>query len=330
MIRIGIAGTGGMAAQRARIFDGMEGVAVTAVCSRSKERAAALCANTNARPVTDYAAMLKDVDAAALCLPNHLHATHALQALELGKHVLVEYPLCVQAEEIAPLRQAAADAGSVLMVGNTIIHEAMFRTLWAQRDRLGALVSASSRVAFYGEEIAGAWYMRPECSGSPFASYHYHHIEYYRRFLGEVEWVLANDESRPDPDRPGCLSLTGGTLAMGHEGGAMSCIQWYLGASGIGLPRGLWMNGDSGSVTVVTEGADRSRIIWGEGGEGRMEDYDDDWGVAGSCEDFVKAVNGELDWRDRLRSDCRTLNVGLAAAESARRKERIEIKDLPE
>ena len=325
MLRIGIIGTGGMATQRAQSLAALEGAHVGAVCSRSLERTAALCALTDARGYDDYDAALAQTDAVVLCLPNHLHAPYALKALAAGRHVLVEYPLCLTRDDASALRRAAEDSGRVLMVGNTIIREAMFAYLMKHHERLGPLVSAASRVAFYGEEIAGSWYLHPEQSGSPFVSYHYHHIEYYRRFLGAVQWVKANDESVTDPDRPGYLLLSGGTLAMGHEGGATSCTQWYLSAAGAGLPRGMWLNGRAGSVTVVSQGHDRSAFMWDDGSEGKTEVCDDEWGVPGSSRDFLDAVRGELDHRARLQSDLATLEVGFAAAESARANRLIEM-----
>ena len=44
---------------------------------------------------TDWQAVLADdrVDVVDLCVPGHLHATMAIEALAAGKHVLVEKPL---------------------------------------------------------------------------------------------------------------------------------------------------------------------------------------------------------------------------------------------
>lgn len=328
MLNIGIVGTGGMAAQRAKVFHKMEGTSVVSVCSRSRDRAAELCEMTGARACEDYDSLLAEANAVVLCLPNHLHAPYALKAIEKGRHVLVEYPLCIKPDEMKALRAAAEDSGRVLMVGNTMIHETMFQYLMKHRNRLGTLTSASSRVALYDEGIAGHWYLNPGLSGSTFVTYNYHHIEYYRRFLGEIEWVMANDESRPDSERPGYLSIAGGTLTMGHVTGAASCVQWYLSASGSGLPRGFWMNGLRGSVTILSHEKDKSQVVWDDGGEGKVDFYDNTgaWGVVGSCGDFVRAIGGGLDHAARLESDIATLQVGFAAAESARKKELVRLK----
>ena len=67
----------------------------------------------------DLDAVLADpsIDAVVLTLPNHLHRTVAVQALEAGKHVLVEKPLANTVEEADDMIRAAERSGCVLMVG---------------------------------------------------------------------------------------------------------------------------------------------------------------------------------------------------------------------
>ena len=325
MIRLGIVGSGHMGQQRARLFHEMAETQVVSAFAATLEEARPVCDLTGARPAEDFDALLREVDGVVVSVPNYLHARFALEALNEGKHVLVEYPMAISSEEAEALRAAQEAAGTVLMAGNTIIHEAMFQYLMAHRERLGRLVSASSRVALYSDDIAGAWYMNPERSGPVFAAFHYHHIEYYRRFLGEVVQVMARDESLPDEAHPGHVTISGGTMVMAHEGGGTSSIQWYLSASGSGLPRGLWLNGTRASVTVLSMEKDRSRVVWDDGGEDKVEVCDDEWGVPGSCRDFIQAVQGKLDHRQRLESDLKTLRIGFAAAESSRRGEIVRL-----
>ncbi len=330
MIRIGIIGTGGMAHQRAQAFHAREDTTVVGVCSRSMEKTEPIRELTGAQGYDDVDALLVNVDAVVVCTPNATHASFTLRALERGAHTLVEYPICVSQEETTALRDAAEGAGVVLMTGNTIIHEAMFRFVAAHIDRLGRLISAASRVAFYAGDMGDAWYMQPSLTGPVFASFHYHHIEYYRRLLGEVEWMVARDESVPDSGSSDRTSTAGGTLTMAHASGATSCIQWYLSASGAGLPRGMWINGDKGSVAVLSHNGndEQSLVMWDEGGPDKTETFENEWGVSGSCEDFARAITGDLDHRERLASDLVTLRVGLAAAESSRTRSLVQIQAI--
>lgn len=64
-----------------------------------------LAFNPDLRVHASYEALLDDpgIDAVYIPLPNHLHVDWAARALGAGKHVLVEKPLALRAEEIDPL-----------------------------------------------------------------------------------------------------------------------------------------------------------------------------------------------------------------------------------
>lgn len=56
-----------------------------------------------------------DVDAVDLCLPTAMHAPVAIAALQAGKHVLVEKPMALNAEECDAMMAEAGKAGRLLM-----------------------------------------------------------------------------------------------------------------------------------------------------------------------------------------------------------------------
>jgi predicted dehydrogenase len=65
-----------------------------------------------AKRYTDYREMLgqqKDIDAVIVATPDHMHAPIALAAMELGKHVYVQKPLCWSVEEARALAKKAKD-----------------------------------------------------------------------------------------------------------------------------------------------------------------------------------------------------------------------------
>jgi predicted dehydrogenase len=68
---------------------------------------------------TDYKKLLEmeEIDAVSVCTPNFLHMQPTIDALEAGKHVLVEKPLAMNAAEGSAMVDAARRTGNKLQVG---------------------------------------------------------------------------------------------------------------------------------------------------------------------------------------------------------------------
>jgi predicted dehydrogenase len=70
---------------------------------------------------TDYREMLdreKSIDAVLVATPDHMHATIALAAMDLGKHVYVQKPLCWSVAEARQLARRAKETKLVTQMGN--------------------------------------------------------------------------------------------------------------------------------------------------------------------------------------------------------------------
>ena len=78
----------------------------------------------NARPTSDFAEMLADetLDAVVVATPVPTHYALAKQALEAGKHVLVEKPPAMRAAEMDELVRLAADRDRTLMPGHLLLY----------------------------------------------------------------------------------------------------------------------------------------------------------------------------------------------------------------
>ena len=60
---------------------------------------------------------LKELEVVSIALPNFLHCPVAIEALEAGKHVLVEKPMALNSEEAEKMVEVAREKKRVLMVG---------------------------------------------------------------------------------------------------------------------------------------------------------------------------------------------------------------------
>ena len=112
-------GVGHFGRNHARILSALSDARLVAVVDIDAERAAAVAAETGARPETDVRALDGQVDAVTLAVPTEVHHAVALPLLERGIAVLVEKPMARSVAEADELIAAAAASGAVLAVGHT-------------------------------------------------------------------------------------------------------------------------------------------------------------------------------------------------------------------
>ncbi|MHC2999450.1 Gfo/Idh/MocA family protein [Microbacterium sp. HJ5] len=138
-LRWGILGPGGIA--RAFAADlRTAGLDLVAVGSRSAESASAFAAQFDvARVHGSYEALVSDpgVDIVYIATPHPFHAEQAILALEHGKHVLVEKPFTLTADEAAAVREVAADRGLLAM-------EAMWTRYLPHMARIREIVASGA------------------------------------------------------------------------------------------------------------------------------------------------------------------------------------------
>ena len=155
-VRWGILGAANIA--RGQFLPGLretgDGVAAV-VGSRDRERGEAFAAREGVEgAVEGYQAVLDDpeIDAVYVALPNSHHAEWTIKAIEAGKHVLCEKPLCaVPADTETVLAVAREHPGAPLW-------EAFVFPFQAQHERMVALIAEGAIGA--PREIASAFHFR--------------------------------------------------------------------------------------------------------------------------------------------------------------------------
>ena len=121
VLRVGVLGAGPIAQaahfEACRKAKNAELYAICEVAEDLLERMSAIHAPRKA--YADYDAMLADpnVDAVIVAIADQFHVPTALEALEAGKHVLVEKPMGVTVDECEQLKERAEATGLVVQVG---------------------------------------------------------------------------------------------------------------------------------------------------------------------------------------------------------------------
>lgn len=117
-VRVGIIGFGSIGQIHARALARCPSARLVAVAGRSAERARQVLADEAVAVHADYRDLLArpDVDLVSICTPSGLHAAQALDAIAVGKHVVVEKPLALDLEAGERVVRAARERGVLLSV----------------------------------------------------------------------------------------------------------------------------------------------------------------------------------------------------------------------
>jgi predicted dehydrogenase len=132
MIGIGIIGYGYWGPNLVRNFGLADGARVVSVCDQRPARRAQVEAHYPAvKTVADVRDMLADpaIDAVAIATPVSSHYQLAMQALQAGKHVLVEKPFTTTSEQAERLIEEAERRQRILMVDHTFVYTSAVRKI---------------------------------------------------------------------------------------------------------------------------------------------------------------------------------------------------------
>jgi predicted dehydrogenase len=210
-IRVGVVGTG-FGRYHMDAYSKQEDVELCALCDLNVPEAKEFADKysvSHDRVFADYREMfsLPDLDVVSIAVPNNLHAPMAIDALNKGKHVLVEKPMAINAQQAKSMVAAASKAGKRLMVEQAMRFGEDVQLLKALVDRgeLGDIYYARS-----------SWIRRkgwPKLNFPPGGT------------MGRGEWFIRKEEA--------------GHGALSDIGVHMLDLVWYL----MGTPKPLSASG---------------------------------------------------------------------------------------
>ncbi len=157
--RVAVVGCGYWGSKHVRVLQATEDVAEVALVDGREDRLQNLARNYKTAPCyADLRSALPHVDAVVVATPPSTHVPIALEAIEAGKHVLVEKPLATTSSGAQRLIDAAAAAGVVLMVGHTFEYNPAVRKLreLVRSQELGELYyldSARLNLGLYQSDV---------------------------------------------------------------------------------------------------------------------------------------------------------------------------------
>lgn len=194
-IRVGVVGLGqGRTHLHAfHALDGVEVVAVADLNAELRERIAAEYGVARRYETVDALLADKTVDLVVIATPDHLHGTHAIQALEAGKHVLSEIPMATTVEECRQIVAITDRTGLKYHMGNQV------RYAHCLQDIHRLIAAGHLGEIFYGE------------------GEYLHNMEEFVTIKGEDHW-------RSDRRIPQTTLLGGGPHAL-------DTLRWLMGTT---------------------------------------------------------------------------------------------------
>lgn len=243
-LKFGILGTAAIA--RESMIPAMqesEWCAVTAIASRTDEKASRAAQEHGiGKYFGSYEALLADpeIEAVYIPLPNHLHYTWTIKALQAGKHVLCEKPLTPSLDETLRLLEETRDYPGLKVMEGFMYR---FHPQWQQalemvrQGKIGTLRSVLSVFTFFDDDPATIVNHR-EYGGGSLRDIGCYNLS-LSRFLFEDEPAAISGSVEYDPEL-GVDTLASGVLTFHGGTSAFTCSirlddyqrVWILGSEG--------------------------------------------------------------------------------------------------
>lgn len=151
MVRIAVLGAGFMGSTHAKALAAIPDVEIAGIYGQSEKRAKPLAEELGTTWTTDLERLIDDpsVDGIDICLPGPQHRSVTEMAIAAGKHVLLEKPITLLAEDADALVDLAASTDRVFMVAHVL-------RFWPEYMELQRLATGGE----YGKVIQGIAYRR--------------------------------------------------------------------------------------------------------------------------------------------------------------------------
>lgn len=202
MLKVGMAGIGGISGAHIPAWEAMEETELAALCDIRQE---CLEKYPDKHLYTDFREMLnaEQLDILDICLPTYLHADYAVQAMERGIHVICEKPVSLKAEDVERVYEAARRNNVKFMVAQVLRFWPEYELLKEIYDsgKYGKLLSGSmSRLGGIPKWSWDNWMADEKRSGLVPFDLHIHDLDFLVYAFGKPEDAKVHRAKRPEQD----------------------------------------------------------------------------------------------------------------------------------
>jgi len=279
MARIGIIGCGMIGHAHAMCLKTL-GMKPQALCDENGKHLAEIQRQFDVEfATTDYQQVLdnEQVEAVIISVPNHLHHELTLKAAVAGKHILVEKPMALTANQCDQMIAACKENAVCLLVGYFLRWHDQHQKLneIVGRDEVGRILSVRTRMGANSVgNVDGTWrsryrFSKHQSGGGALMDWS-HDIDLHRWIFGEITEVFAFIGNLVFGKEYQSETEDIGNVVFKYETGALGvmCCDYLVDA-----PWAIEIGGDKGSIygerhprnwMCLTKGEAKKQFTFGE------------------------------------------------------------------
>ncbi|MEK6844004.1 MAG: Gfo/Idh/MocA family oxidoreductase [Nanoarchaeota archaeon] len=256
MVNFGIIGCGKIGTKHIDFLTKIDGTRVLGVSDIIEKRMKDAAVKCKAKIYSNYKEMLKipEIDLVNICSPTGLHASMAIDALNAGKHVLCEKPMCLNVKDADKIIEAAKINNKKLFVVKQnrhnlpirILKDALNKGMFGKLYGINANIIWNRRAEYYNEE---PWRGKKELDGGALATQASHFVDIVQWIGGKVKSVYAKTE-RFNHD---IETEDTGAIILKFESGALGTIYYTVCAYNKNIEGSLTVLGIKGSAKIGGE-----------------------------------------------------------------------------
>lgn len=246
-MKIGILGTGMIAKELLSIGNKLTGITISAICNVrwTKEDIKEFANSNNIKygynDMNDF--LNSNIDTVYVALPNNLHFSYAKQALEAGKHVILEKPFTTNYKEAVILSEIARKKQLFLWEAISNQYLPNYKKIKELLPSIGNVKIVNCNYSQYSSRydrfkdgiILPAF--DPDCAGGALMDLNIYNIHYVVGLFGKPKDVFYYPNIERNID-------TSGILVMEYENFVCTCI----GAKDCKAPISNTIQGDKGCI----------------------------------------------------------------------------------
>lgn len=228
---------------------------IVAVCDIDTNKAKSFAAEYNCNAYFDLNNLIlseKDIDIAAICTPNGLHAEHSIACLKAGYNVLCEKPLAIKTEDAERMINIAETTGKKLFVvkQNRFNPPVVAVKKAMEEGRLGKIYSMQLS-CFWNRNPAyyqNSWKGSLALDGGTLFTQFSHFIDLMLWLMGDVESMVPFAENFA---HQGIIDFEdSGAVLLKFKSGAIGTLNYSVNAYHKNMEGSLTLLGEKGTVKI--------------------------------------------------------------------------------